>query len=135
MWGFIKRLYNRIPFSFNQLNFDQLPRRYSDCLASNLFYTPKIQNIPFTVQLSKYLRFLQRKDKITNTDLKSLVQAMITQYGVVHCLENHVKFKDNISYSVTRNFEFKQNEFSPFYGRVDYMIWLNSKHFVPIIFT
>lgn len=60
---------------------------------------------------------------------------MITEYGVVHGLEDHQQFKDNLSYSVTRNFEFKENELSPFYGRVDYMIWLNSQHFVPIIFT
>ena len=48
MWGYLKTLYNRMPASFNQLTFEQLPRRYSDCLASNIFYTPKIQSIAFT---------------------------------------------------------------------------------------
>jgi hypothetical protein len=93
-----------------------------------------LQRFAFTEELAKYLRYLARKDKIKNDDLRSLTEAILTEYGIVHGLENNKLFKDNLDYSITRNYEFKPNDISPFYGKVDYMIWLNSTHFVPVLF-
>jgi hypothetical protein len=39
-----------------------------------------------------------------------------------------------MEYSITRKFTFTPNELSPFSGEVDYMVWLNKKHFVPVLF-
>ena len=59
---------------------------------------------------------------------------MVTEYGVVHQLDTHPKFVNNLNYSVTRNYQFRPNELSSYFGEADYMVWLNDTHFVPVLY-
>jgi hypothetical protein len=52
---------------------------------------------------------------------------------VIHGLDGHPSFPD-LNFAITKDYEFKPNEMSPFHGKVDYMVWLNDKNFVPVVF-
>jgi hypothetical protein len=133
MWKKIVSLYKRVPENFCNVHPRALPRGLYDALASKIYYTPKLQKFAFTEELDKYIRFLNRKDKLKVPDMRSLTEAILTEYGVIHGLEGRPAFQD-LNFSITKNYEFFANELSPFHGTVDYMIWLNDKHFVPVIF-
>ena len=66
---------------------------------------PKLQKMPFTPELSKYVRYL--KDKIKESDLKGLVEAVLVEYETVSKLKDHPKFKGNLNFSINRNFRFE----------------------------
>ena len=90
--------------------------------------------MPFTEELHRFIRFLSRKDKIGVADMRAFAEAVLVEYGAVHGLEGSAAFKDGVNFSISRDFEFKANELSPFHGKADYMLWLNDHHFVPVLF-
>ena len=118
-------LYNRVPESITIMKYSSLYNQLQNGLGNKLYYTPKLQRIGFTQELAKYLRFIDRKDRIREEDMRAVVEAVLIQYGTVHHLEEHPKFKGNVDYSITKNYEFKANQLSPYHGTVDYMLWLN----------
>jgi hypothetical protein len=133
MWKKIVSLYKHVPEDFYNLGHKALPSGLYNCLSSKIYYTPKLQRIAFTQELSKYTRFLNRKDKLKTVDMRSLTEAILTEYGAVHGLQASAALPD-LNFSITKNYQFHANELSPFHGSVDYMLWLNSHHFVPVIF-
>ena len=135
MWRNIKMLYNRVPEPFATLQASSLHSNLRNALANKFYFTPKLQKLPFTNEVAQYVRYIDRKDKIKVSDMRSLVEAILTEYGTIHRLENHPKFKDNLDYSISRNFVFQPNELSSYFGEVDYMVWLNREHFVPVLFN
>ena len=48
MWKYIKMMYNKVPGSLSSLKYEELPSSLTNCLSSNIYYTPKLQNLPFT---------------------------------------------------------------------------------------
>jgi hypothetical protein len=109
MWKRIKMMYRNVPEDFYTLSHLALPKGLFNGLSSKIYYTPKLQKFGFTEELDKYLRFLNRKDKIKVGDLRSLTEAILTEYGVIHGLEGHPIFKDNLNFSITKNYEFQAN--------------------------
>ena len=118
-------LYDRVPEPFSRMSYPSLHSQLQNAIASKVFFTPKLQKMPFTPELAKYVRYLDRKDKIKESHLKGLVEAVLVEYGAVSKLEDHPKFKGNLNFSISRNFRFEENELSPYHGEVDYMLWLN----------
>jgi hypothetical protein len=107
MWKRISLLYNRVTEPITALTGLELHSQLQNALGSKIYYTPKLQKIPFTEELAKYLRYLDRKDRLRKEDLRSLVEAILTEYGAVHGLESHPKWMDKLDYSITRNYVFK----------------------------
>lgn len=133
MWKKIVSIYKRVPEDFYSIDSNTLPKGLYNCLTSKIYYTPKLQRIAFTEELRKYIRFLNRKDKLKAVDMRSLTEAILTEYGAVHGLQPSPALPD-LDFSITKNYHFHVNELSPFHGSVDYMLWLNNHHFVPVIF-
>jgi len=127
-------LYQKVPEPFRTLTPANLHSNLYNVFCSKVYFTPKLQKFVYTDELAKYVRYLTRKDKITNTDLRSLTEAILTDYGAINGLDANPKFKNDIDYSITKNYVFKANELSPYFGEVDYMVWLNDTHFVPVMF-
>ena len=134
MWRSLKILYNRVPEPFTTLQPASLRGDLKHSLMSNIYYTPKLQKLPFTPSLTEYISYLNRKDKIKVNDMRSLVEAILTEYGAIHGLEQSENFKGKVEYTINRNYLFKQNQLSPYFGHVDYMVFLNDTHFVPVLF-
>lgn len=78
MWKRIKSMYKHVPENFHQLSYEALPKGLSNCLNHQIYYTPKVQRLQYTEELEKYIRFLNRKDKIKAHDLRSLTEAILT---------------------------------------------------------
>ena len=78
MWKNIKSLYNRVHSPIKLTNPYEVPVNFLTTITSGIYYTPKLQRIPFSEELGKYLRYLNRKDKITNVDLRKLTEAIVT---------------------------------------------------------
>ena len=102
----MKMLYNRVPEPFSRMSYLSLHSHLQNAIASKIFFTPKLQKMPFTPDLAKYVRYLDRKDKIKESDLRGLVEAVLVEYGAVNKLEDHPKFKGNLNYSISKNFQF-----------------------------
>lgn len=71
-------LRNRVHEPFTTLSPASLHNNLQDAITSKLFFTPKLQKMPFTDELAKYLRYISRKDKIKVEDMRSLVEAILT---------------------------------------------------------
>jgi hypothetical protein len=86
MWKYIKLLYKRVPDPIRNITPISLPSSLNQAFGSKIYYTPKLQKLAFTEELAKYLRFINRKDKITDADLHSLTEAILVEYGNIHGL-------------------------------------------------
>jgi hypothetical protein len=78
MWKKIVKLYKRVPEDFRNVHPHNLPRGLFNGLSTKIYYTPKLQKIAFTEELHKYIRYLNRKDKIKVDDMRSLTEAILT---------------------------------------------------------
>ena len=54
-----------------------LHNQLQNALGSKIYYTPKLQKIGFSEELAKYLRYIDRKDRIREEDMKSMVEAVL----------------------------------------------------------
>ena len=86
-----------------------LPRGLVGTFRSKIYFTPKLQRIRFTEELHKFIRFLCRKDKIGLADMRAFTEAVLVEYGAVHGLEGSPLFKDNLNFTISRDYEFKAN--------------------------
>lgn len=78
MWKTIMQLYKRVPEDFHNLHPHALPTSLFNTLSNKIYYTPKLQKFSYTEELDKYIRFLNRKDKLKATDMRSLTEAILT---------------------------------------------------------
>jgi len=72
MWKKIISLYKRVPENFYNMHPNALPRGLFNALSTKIYYTPKLQRFTYTEELDKYIRFLNRKDKLKVADMRSL---------------------------------------------------------------
>lgn len=134
MWRKILSLAQGRHHKYRHMEISSLPSAVINGLTSQIYYTPKVQRMPFTVELARYLRFLQRKETVSVADLRKLTESILTEYGVIHGLENEPKFAEGINYGIERNFYLPLNDLIPYEGEVDWLLSLDKFHFCPVMF-
>ena len=83
-WSKITKISKRVTPGFRNLDYDQLPKGLRNGLTNKIYYTPKIQRFAYTEELAKYIRFLNRKDTLSATDMRAFTEAVLTEYGAVN---------------------------------------------------
>lgn len=86
MWRKIQSLYIHVAEDFHHLHPLALPRGLVGTFRSKIYFTPKVQRIPFSEELHKFIRFMNRKDKIGVADMRAFTEAVLVEYGAVHGL-------------------------------------------------
>lgn len=66
-------IYNRVHEPISTMSSNELNSHLRNALANKIYFTPKLQKIPFTQELAKFVRYIDRKDKINVSDMRSLV--------------------------------------------------------------
>lgn len=69
---------------FRQLTHVQMLPSFLNELGNNIYYTPKIQKIPYSDELVKYMAYLSRKKLIQPKDMRQFTENLITQFGHVY---------------------------------------------------
>ena len=59
--------------SFRNLNLQEVPPQLLNQYQNPIFWTPRYQKIPYSSELTKYLRYLQRKKTMTPQDFRHMV--------------------------------------------------------------
>lgn len=66
---------------YARLTMEHMPGQLVNQYLNPIFWTPRYQKLPYSEELLKYIRFLQRKKTLTNEDFKQMVENILLEYS------------------------------------------------------
>ena len=64
--------------TFKNLDLQEIPPQLFNQYQNPIFWTPRYQKIPYSTELTKYLKYLQRKKTMTQEDFRQMVENILS---------------------------------------------------------